>query len=338
MKVLVCTEPGKFEYTDVAEPSRKAEHAIVRIRRIGICGTDLHAFEGTQPFFHYPRILGHELSGELIDFDDAPGFQVGEAVTFLPYLNCGNCIACRAGKTNCCVNLVVCGVHIDGGMADFYSIPSRLLVHSSGLDLTDLALVEPMAIGAHGVRRADVQPGEFVLVMGAGPIGLATMEFARLKGAVIIVMDLNSSRLTFCKKILGVSNIINAGDPDIIEQLTEITHGNMPTVVIDASGNQKAIHNGFNYLAHGGRYILIGLQKDLIRFSHPEFHKKEVTLMSSRNATRDDFNDVIQNMASGQIHPRSFVTNSIKFEDAATGFPEWLTPTSNVIKVVVEKE
>ena len=128
MNALVCTEPGKFEYTEIAEPAMKAGHAIVRIRNIGICGTDLHAFEGTQPFFNYPRILGHELSGELIDFDDAPGFQRGEKVTFLPYINCGDCIACRAGKTNCCVNLLVCGVHIDGGMVDYYSIPSRLLV------------------------------------------------------------------------------------------------------------------------------------------------------------------------------------------------------------------
>src|SRR6202163_1370233 len=142
MQALVCTKPGKMDYTDMAEPELKAGHAIVRVRNICICGTDLHAFEGNQPFFNYPRILGHELSGELMDFDDAPGFEKGEAVTFLPYLNCGKCIACRLGKTNCCVNLLTCGVHIDGGMVDYYSIPSRLLVHAQGLDLTSLAMVE----------------------------------------------------------------------------------------------------------------------------------------------------------------------------------------------------
>jgi threonine dehydrogenase-like Zn-dependent dehydrogenase len=338
MKALVCIEPGNFEYTEIAEPSLKAGHAIVRIRNIGICGTDLHAFEGTQPFFHYPRILGHELSGELIDFDDAPGFQRGENVTFLPYINCGDCVACRAGKTNCCVNLFVSGVHIDGGMVDYYSIPSRLLVHSNGLDLTELAMVEPMAIGAHGIRRADVQPGEFVLVIGAGPIGLATMEFAKLKGAEIIAMDLHSNRLEFCKNILGISNIIHGSKSDIIEQLAVITQGNMPTVVIDASGSQKAINNGFNYLAHGGRYILIGLQKEEIKFSHPEFHKKEATLLSSRNATRDDFEYVIKNMVNRNVNPRAFITNRVKFRDAAAGFPDWIVPSNHVIKVVVEKE
>ena len=338
MNALVCTEPGNFEYTEIADPPMTAGHAIVKIRKIGICGTDLHAFEGTQPFFHYPRILGHELSGELMDFDDAPGFQRGEAVTFLPYLNCGNCIACRAGKTNCCINLQVCGVHIDGGMVDYYSIPSRLLVHSNDLDLTELAMVEPLAIGAHGIRRADVQSGEFVLVMGAGPIGLATMEFAKVKGAEIMAMDLNPHRLEFCKNILGISNIINAANPDIIEQISDITHGNMPTVVIDASGNRKAIHSGLNYLAHGGRYILIGLQKEEIIFSHPDFHKKETTLMSSRNATRDDFEYVIKNLVNRKINPRSFITNRVKFIDAAAGFSDWLDPANHVIKVVVEKE
>jgi 2-desacetyl-2-hydroxyethyl bacteriochlorophyllide A dehydrogenase len=338
MNALVCTEPGNFEYADIADPILTAGHAIVRIRNIGICGTDLHAFEGTQPFFDYPRILGHELSGELMDFNDAPGFQRGEAVTFLPYLNCGHCIACRAGKTNCCIHLRVCGIHIDGGMVDYYSIPSRLLVHSSGLDLTELALVEPMAIGAHGIRRADIQPGEFVLVMGAGPIGLATMEFAKLKGAEIIVTDLNRHRLEFCKNILGISNIIYAGNSNMIEQLSEITKGDMPTIVIDASGNRKAIHSGLNYLAHGGRYILIGLQKEDILFSHPAFHKKEATLMSSRNATREDFEYVIQNMVNRQVNPRSFITNRVTFKEAAAGFPDWLNSSSHVIKVVVEKD
>jgi threonine dehydrogenase-like Zn-dependent dehydrogenase len=211
-------------------------------------------------------------------------------------------------------------------------------VHSNGLDLTNLAMVEPMAIGAHAVRRADVRPGEFILVIGAGPIGLATMEFAKLKGAEVIAMDKNPYRLAFCKNLLGISNIINAGDPKVIEQLSDITGGDMPTVVADASGNRKAIHSGFNYLAHGGRFILIGIQKEEIAFSHPEFHKKEVTLMSSRNATRDDFEYVIQNMVNRKVNPRVFITNRVKFSDAAAGFPEWLDPSNRIIKVIVEKD
>jgi 2-desacetyl-2-hydroxyethyl bacteriochlorophyllide A dehydrogenase len=338
MKALVCKKPGELEYADLPEPDLKAGHAIVRIRNICICGTDLHAFEGTQPFFNYPRILGHELSGELMDFDMAPGFQKGDIVTFLPYLNCGTCIACRSGKTNCCVHLKVCGVHIDGGMVDYYSIPTRLLVQAQGLNLTELALVEPLAIGAHGIRRASVVPGEFVLVIGAGPIGLGAMEFARLGGAECIIADTNSYRLDFCKTKLGSSHLINPGDGHMIEELMDITHGDMPAVVIDASGNRKAINQGLNYLAHGGRYILIGLQKEELVYSHPEFHKRETTLMSSRNATREDFDRVIQCIQNGLIHPLSFITNRVKFNEAATAFPDWLRPSSQMIKAVVEKD
>ena len=338
MKALVCTGPGKMDYQEIPEPELKPGFAIIRIRKICVCGTDLHAFEGTQPFFNYPRILGHELSGELIEFEDAPGFKKGDHVTFLPYLNCGKCIACRNGKSNCCISLQVCGVHIDGGMVDYFSIPSRLLVHAQGLGLTELAVVEPMAIGAHGIRRAAVQPGERILVMGAGPIGLGVMEFARLRGAEIIVMDTNIHRLNFCKSNPGILHTVQAGGSNIVEQLMDITHGDLPTVVIDASGNRKAINNGLNYLAHGGRYILVGLQKEELVFSHPEFHKKETTLMSSRNATREDFDHVIQSMKKGLIHPLSFITNRVTFMEAAAGFPDWLNPSNPVIKVVIEND
>src|SRR5436189_5809158 len=186
MQALVCTTPGKFEYQDKKYPELSKNHALLRIRRIGICGTDLHAFEGTQPYFNYPRILGHELAGELVEFDNAPGFKIGEAVTFIPYFNCGECIACRKGKTNCCTKMQVCGVHVDGGMVEYLSVPSSSLLHGEGLSFDELALVEPLAIGAHGVRRAAVEPGESVLVMGAGPIGLGVMEFVRVAGGNVI--------------------------------------------------------------------------------------------------------------------------------------------------------
>jgi threonine dehydrogenase-like Zn-dependent dehydrogenase len=189
MKALVCTTPGQFDYSEKDQPVAQEGKAIIKIKRIGICGTDLHAFEGTQPFFSYPRILGHELAGELVDAGDAQGFQVGERVSFIPYFNCGKCVACRNGKPNCCTNINVCGVHVDGGMAEYLAVPSYSLLHGEGLSFDELALVEPLAIGAHGVRRAGVNDGEFVLVIGAGPIGLGTMEFARIAGGKVIALD-----------------------------------------------------------------------------------------------------------------------------------------------------
>lgn len=338
MKSLVCVNPGSFEYREIEKPLLKPGHAILKIKRIGICGTDLHAFEGTQPYFNYPRILGHELSGELVDFDNAPGFDKGEIVTFIPYFNCGICVACRMGKPNCCTHIEVCGVHRDGGMVEYLSVPSSSLVHGEGLSLDELALVEPLAIGAHGVRRTDIKNGENVLVIGAGPIGLGTMEFARIAGANVIALDMNESRLQFCKEKTGIKFIINAGAPDVYQQIAEVTNHEMPTVVIDATGNLKAINNAFQYMAHGGRYVLIGLQKGDIHFSHPEFHKREATLMSSRNATREDFETVIAAMKNKVVNPENYITHRAIFEGVKDNFSQWLNPANEVIKAMVTIE
>jgi len=335
MKSLICKQPYHFEYADINAPELTLGHAIIKIKRIGICGTDLHAFEGTQPYFNYPRILGHEFSGDLIDFDNADGFVPGDVVTIIPYFNCGVCIACRNGKPNCCVNIQVCGVHIDGGMREYFSVPSYSLVNSEGLSYDELALIEPLAIGAHGIRRADVKEGEFVLVIGAGPIGLGTMEFAKIAVGKVIAMDVNEKRLQFCKEKLNVDHVINAND-NANEQLKEITKGDMPTVVIDATGNQKAINNALQYVAHGGRYVLIGLQKNELIFSHPEFHKRETTLMSSRNATREDFEHVMDCMKKKLINPSTYITHRAKFDEVKDEFENWLKPESGVIKAMVE--
>ncbi len=338
MKTLVCIEPGHFEYKSAAKPKLTKGNAIIRIKRIGICGTDVHAFEGTQPYFEYPRILGHELSGELVEFDDAPGFKIGEAVTVISYFSCGECVACRLGKPNCCMNIKVCGVHQDGGMVEYLSVPSSLLVHGDGLNFDELALVEPLAIGAHGIKRAEIKKGEFVLIVGAGPIGLGTMEFARMSGANVIVLDINDKRLQFCKDKLKVSHTITALAPDVGDQLIDITNGDMPTAVIDATGNLKAINNSFQYLAHGGRYVLIGLQKGEICFSHPEFHKREATLMSSRNATREDFDHVISAMKKKEINPATFISQKILFENIKREFHHFLDSENEIIKAMIEME
>ncbi|HTN21439.1 MAG TPA: zinc-binding alcohol dehydrogenase family protein [Pelobium sp.] len=335
MKTLVCSNPGEFNYQQSEQPVLEKDQAIIKIKRIGICGTDLHAYEGTQPFFSYPRILGHELSGELIDFDNAPGFEKGEAVTFIPYFSDGTCIACRSGKPNCCSNIKVFGVHIDGGMAEYVSVPSKYLLHGKGLSYDELALVEPLAIGAHGVRQANVKAGEFVLVVGAGPIGLGTMEFAKIAGAKVIALDVNDMRLDFCKNELGVFATVNAITENVTEKLLEITGGDMPTVVIDATGNLKAINNGINFLAHGGRYVLIGLQKEAFSFSHPEFHKRETTLMSSRNATIEDFEHVISSMQKGLVNPQTYITHRVGFDEVKDEFSSWLDPKNGVIKAMV---
>lgn len=335
MKTLVCDAPGEFSYQDIDIPVLTKNHTILKIKNIGICGTDLHAFEGKQPYFTYPRILGHELAGEIVSTDGAPDFSVGEAVTFLPYFNCGHCIACRNGKTNCCTQMKVFGVHIDGGMSEYISIPSDKLVHAQGLTFEELALVEPLAIGAHAIRRAQISADDTVLVIGAGPIGLGIMEFARIAGAKVIALDINADRLKFCEEKIQIKHCINGFMQNVIEELIRITEGDMPTAVIDATGNLKAINTAFEYLSHGGKYILVGLQGGQISFSHPEFHKREATVMSSRNATRSDFEYVINCIKNGQVNPNNYITHRVNFAQVKTDFESWLDPATGVIKAMV---
>ena len=335
MKTLICEKPGELKYVDTKTPQQEAGKAVIKIERIGICGTDLHAYEGTQPYFEYPRILGHELAGEIVSTEDSD-FKIGEKVTFIPYFNCGSCVACRNGLTNCCVAMKVCGVHVDGGMVEYLSIPSASLIHGQGLNVDELALIEPLAIGAHSIRRAAVREGEFVLVIGAGPIGLGIMESARIAGAQVIALDINENRLAFCKNNLNIQHVINGANENVTECLKEITNNDMPTVVIDATGNRKAINDGFQYMAHGARYVLVGLQKGEVAFSHPEFHKREGTLMSSRNATREDFEHVISCMKKGLIKPANYITHRVSFGEVKDQFSNWLQPENGVIKAMVQ--
>ena len=334
MNTLVCRTPGRFEYVQKELPDLIPGHSIIRIRQIGVCGTDLHAFEGTQPFFAYPRILGHELAAEYVS-GEAPGFNSGDRLTITPYYYCGTCVACRQGKTNCCAILKVTGVHVDGGMTSHLLVPDYTLVKGDGLTDDQLALVEPLAIGAHAVERAGVSSGDKVLVVGAGPIGLGIIQFAQLKGAEVIVMDTQEHRLDWCRKHLACSNLINPSATDALTAVSAITNGDMPSVVMDATGNLGAINAAFRYLSHAGKYILVGLQLGEVTFSHPEFHKREGTLMSSRNATLHDFDNVIAAIRSGKIHPESMVTHRLSFAMAGEGFKTLMDPLQRVVKAMI---
>jgi len=335
MKYIVCEKPHEFILKEKPMPLRKDGEVLLKIRKIGVCGTDIHAYGGTQPYFEYPRILGHELAAEYIE-GNAKGFKPGDKVTFIPYFHCGKCVACRNGLTNCCANIKVFGVHIDGGMAEYITIPEQYLLQGHGLDYDQLALVEPLAIAAHGIRRAAVKANDTVLVMGAGPIGIGLIQFAKIAGAKVIAMDINEYRLRFCKEELNADATINPANEDVTARLMEITNGDMPTVVIDATGNRNVMNSAFNYIAHGGRFVLVGLQKGELSFNHPDFHKRESTLMSSRNATKDDFLYVMECLKNGKIDPKKYITHRVPFTEMITEFEKWIDPKNNVIKALIE--
>lgn len=336
MKGIICEKIDELRPVTLEKPMRKDGEAVVRIRRIGICGTDMHAYKGNQPFFTYPRVLGHELAGIIEEIDDEEeGFQIGDQVSVIPYMHCGKCIACRYGKTNCCTDMKVLGVHIDGGMRELVSVPVSHLIKTNGLTLDQSAVLEPFSIGAHAVRRSELRQGETVLVIGAGPIGLGVMAFAKHKGANVIAMDINDERLAFCKDWAKVDHTVNALE-EVKEKLASLTNGDFPTVVFDATGNARSMMNAFELVGHGGKLVYVGLVKADITFNDPEFHKREMTLLSSRNATIEDFENVVEAVKSGNIDVSSFITHRTSFEQMIEQFDVWLKPESKVIKAMVE--
>ena len=321
---------------EVDPPRPKPGEALVRIRRVGICGTDLHAFQGEQPYFTYPKILGHELCGEIAEIgENSCGLKKGDPVVIIPYVECGKCIACRQGKTNCCTRLNLFGVHWDGGMQEYLSVPVDHLIRTEKLSFDQMAMVECLGIGAHAVRRAQVKEGETALVIGAGPIGMSVMQFAKEAGAKVIALDIVKDRLEFCRDRFKVDYIVD-GRGDAIKEIESITNGDYPLVVFDATGNAKSMMNAINFLAHGGRLILVSLVKDHITYYDPDFHRRETTLMGSRNATREDMEHVVRSVETGKVDASSFITHRAPFDQMISVFESWLKPETGVIKAVVE--
>ncbi|MBD1383275.1 zinc-binding alcohol dehydrogenase family protein [Metabacillus arenae] len=321
MKTLICQEPGKMEIIEQEKPEINNQgDVLISIKRIGICGTDIHAYGGNQPFFQYPRILGHELSGIIAETGSAvSSVAVGDKVTVIPYMHCGTCIACESGKTNCCTNIKVVGVHIDGGMKDFLVVPEKHVLKVNSLSLNQAAIIEPLSIGAHAIRRAEIKPEDTVLVIGAGPIGLGVAAFAKTQDAKTIVMDISEKKLKLCKSWAGCDEVI-VSDENNEEKLRAINNGNLPSIVLDATGNKLSMMNAFNYVSHGGKLIYVGLVKDDISFDDPNFHSKELTLMGSRNATYEDFQYVIERIENGEINADDYITYELSFNDTVEHF------------------
>ena len=338
MKSIVLEAPFQLNLRQVAAPAVPGrDEALVRVKRVGICGTDLHAFGGNQNFFSYPRVMGHELAVEVLaigNTDQALDYAVGDQCCVIPYLNCGECIACRRGKSNCCVNMQVLGVHIDGGMREQFSLPVDKLLRADGVPVEQLALVEMLCIGAHAAKRARIAPGENALVIGAGPIGLATAAFAKLAGAQALVMEMNEARLDFCAAALGIDKLIDAGK-EPLAQVQRLLGGDLPTLVFDCTGSARSMSAAFEYVAHGGSLVLVGHIKGDISFSDPLLHSREMSLLASRNATAADFAWVIDCLRQGSVKLDAWITHRAAPETIVADFPTWLDPAAGVIKAML---
>jgi 2-desacetyl-2-hydroxyethyl bacteriochlorophyllide A dehydrogenase len=334
MLTVICDTPGTLTAVDRPKPVPAEGEALVRIRRVGVCGTDLHIFTGNQPYLSYPRVMGHELSATVEEAPQGSRLAAGDTVSIIPYISCGHCDACLKGRTNCCRNIGVLGVHRDGGMTEYLCLPEEFLLKADGLSVDQAAMVEFLAIGAHAVARARSRAGDKVLIAGAGPIGLAVALFARLEGAEVTLIDSRTDRLDFARRHLGIVSTVLLGDGDV-DQLSAITDGNFFDTVFDATGNPKAIERGFGFVAHAGTYVLVSIVASNISFSDPEFHKRETTLLGSRNATIEDFEHVMKAMRDGKV-PDALVTHRMHLAEVPDSFAGLTDPAAGVVKALVE--
>lgn len=339
MKAVILEEPRHLTYTNIDEaPQPGSGEALVEVHRVGICGTDISGYLGKFPFYTYPRIPGHELGVTVLAVGpDVADITTGDCCSVEPYINNPASFASTRGHSNCCEDLQVLGVHTDGGMRERFVVPARKLHVSRTLTMDQLALVEMLAIGCHAVDRCHPTANENVLVIGAGPIGLSVIQFLGLTGATSIVMDMNEARLRFCVDTMGVNHtVVFRGNGKELEELEHLTDGNLPSIVIDATGNSTSMSNALNYVAHSGTLVYVGTTNETISFPNRLLHGKELNLLGSRNALPADFRRIIDLIEKGTINTDPWITHRTTLQELPALFDSFTKPETGVIKAIVD--
>lgn len=320
MKAAIMEAPHRMRVGGWETPEPGAGEVRVRIRAAGICAGDVYIYLGKNPYANYPRIAGHELCGTVSGVGEGvSAVGEGELVVVEPFIGCGKCYACRAGKTNCCANLGLIGTNLPGGYAEFVVAPARN-IHAAppGLSAVEASFAEPVAIGVQACRRGDVRADEFVLILGCGPIGLALIEVAKARGARVVATDISQARLDFAAS-LGVETIPAC---KLAAAVRERTNGEGAAVVIEATGNPQAMEQTVELVASGGRIVVVGLVKQGVNISIPglDITRKEMTLLGSR-ASVNCFPEALELLASGKIRYPKMATR-LSMWDAPAVFAE----------------
>jgi alcohol dehydrogenase len=340
MKAIQLDQPKAFREIDLPEPPPPGPgDAVVRVSRVGVCGTDYSGYLGKMPFFSYPRIPGHELGVEVVAVGEGVAkVKVGDRAAVEPYINCQRCYSCARGHSNCCENHQTLGVHVDGGLRPLFTVPARKLHTSTKLTFEQLALVETLGIGLHAINRANPRADETVLVIGAGPIGLSVVEFAKLTGSRVVVMDLNEGRLAFVREKMGVAEtILSTGDINAdVKAFTELTGGKLGNVVVDATGSAKSMSSAYQYVGFAGRLVWVGISQDPLGFTQPLMHRREMTFLASRNALPHEFTRIIRLIEGGMLDTGPWITHRAPMAGLIDVFPTWLKPETGVVKAMVE--
>ncbi len=336
MKTLICNEPNSIEYIECPKPYIANNEVLLKINSVGICGTDIHAYAGRQPFFSYPRVLGHEICGTVEKIGkNVTKAEIAKRYSVIPCVPCNECPACEEGKTNCCERVSLYGVHQDGGFAEYLAVlEDNLVLLPDKLSNSEGSLVECFAIGAHAVRRAEVKKGNNILVVGAGPIGLATAAVAKAEGGEVLVADVDAGRRSQVENKLQLTSI-NPMDENYVDILKSKFNGRLPCIVLDATGNKDSMSRAIELIRNGGKIVFIGLYIGELIMDDPTFHKKETTLMSSRNATRQDFERVIELMEKGEISESIMKNKDYDFHTFGYSYKEDVVENKSLVKGVI---
>ena len=336
MKALFLTAIGQTEIREIEKPSIGPEEVLLKIGMVGFCGGDLNGFKGLFELQEYPNVLGHEVGGtiEAMGSQVPESFNIGNKFTVYPYLNCGKCISCRKGRRNACQDNKTMGVRRPGAMTRYIAIHWQDLFTSEKLSLKELALVEPLTVGFHAAARGRVSSQDRVAVIGCGIVGMGAIASAVNRGAEVIAIDIDDSKMDIAKKI-GVAHTINTSREDLHEALMRITDGDGPDVIIEAVGNAVTYRAAVDEVAYTGRVVCIGYAKSAVEFNTGIFVRKEIEILGSRNCT-DEFPEVIAYLEAGKFPVEDVISKTVSLDDAGAALADWAANAKGITKIMVD--
>ena len=340
MKTIMINKPGEVEIIETKKPERKAGEALLKVLYGGICGSDLGTYRGTFAYASYPRIPGHEFSAEIIEIDDNDkNLKPGMIVTCNPYFNDKTCYSCQRGLLNCCEHNETLGAQRDGAFSEYITMPIERIYDGKGLPAKTLALIEPFCISYHGVSRANIKPGDKVLVVGAGTIGVLASIAAKAKGGEVYISDVAEKKMNYAVETFNLAGgILNDNPENFAKKVNEVTNNNLFDVTIEAVGLPSTFQTCIDYATYGGKMVQIGVGKKKVDFDFTLLQKKELNVFGSRNALKKDFLELIDLVKSGEIDLEKIVTNTYDFDKATQAFEDFSNNAANMLKVIIKFE
>lgn len=335
MKALILEEPGKAVIAEVPKPNRKPGEAMLRVRRVGLCGSDLNSFRGRNPMVSYPRIPGHEVAATIVELDAGPlHLSIGTDVTLSPYTSCGRCASCRRGRNNACQYNQTLGVQRDGALTEYICVPVERL-HPAKLDLKSLCIVEPLTVGFHAAARGRAAEGEAVVVLGCGGVGLGAVAAAAFRGATTIAVDVDEAKLAIAQQA-GATHVIHAQQQNVQEELRALTGGRGPDLIIEAIGTPDTFRQAVEEVSFTGRVVYIGYAKEPVCYETKLFVQKELDILGTRNAQPEDFRNVIQMLEAGRFPVDAAVSTVVPLDEAPGVFTQWSDQPSRFTKIMID--